>query len=136
MFNLEEQISEWRRQMLAAGIPTPVPLEELEIHLRENIEGQVSTGMNVREAFENSVGHIGQAVALNNEFVKAGETIQERVKKMIYALAGIPNLQPVTNMNTPNPNSEPRWATYAKAGAFIFPAAFMWLFTVVFVLPK
>jgi len=37
MFSLEKSISEWRRQMLAAGIKTPVPLEELEIHLREEI---------------------------------------------------------------------------------------------------
>lgn len=35
MFDLEQSIAEWRRQMLAAGIKTPVPLEDLEIHLRE-----------------------------------------------------------------------------------------------------
>ena len=28
-------MTDWRRQMIAAGIKTPVPLEELEIHLRE-----------------------------------------------------------------------------------------------------
>ena len=37
MFNLEQAIAEWRQQMLATGIQTPVPLEELEIHLREEI---------------------------------------------------------------------------------------------------
>jgi hypothetical protein len=37
MFDLEQTISEWRRQMLSAGIKTPVPLEELEIHLREDV---------------------------------------------------------------------------------------------------
>jgi len=37
MFNLDEAISEWRKQMLAAGIKTPVPLEELETHLRDNV---------------------------------------------------------------------------------------------------
>ncbi|MGO8763935.1 MAG: hypothetical protein ACLQSR_02225 [Limisphaerales bacterium] len=40
MFNIEEAIAEWRRQMLAAGIEAPVPLEELENHLREEIEQQ------------------------------------------------------------------------------------------------
>ncbi len=30
MFDLENAIADWRRQMLAAGIQTPVPLEELE----------------------------------------------------------------------------------------------------------
>jgi hypothetical protein len=38
MFELEQAITGWRRQMLAAGIKTPVPLEELEIHLRDEIE--------------------------------------------------------------------------------------------------
>ena len=43
MFNLEEKISEWRKQMLAAGIRSPVPLEELEIHLREKPDEFKST---------------------------------------------------------------------------------------------
>jgi hypothetical protein len=29
MFNVEPAIAEWRKQMLAAGIKTPVPPEEL-----------------------------------------------------------------------------------------------------------
>ena len=45
MFNLEKEISEWRQQMLAAGVKSPVPLEELESHLREDIEQQVQSGL-------------------------------------------------------------------------------------------
>jgi len=30
MFNLESSIARWREQMLAAGIQSPVPLDELE----------------------------------------------------------------------------------------------------------
>jgi len=41
MFNLESAISEWRRQMLAAGIQSPVPLDELEAHLRDELEHQL-----------------------------------------------------------------------------------------------
>jgi hypothetical protein len=41
MFNLEQAIADWRQQMLAAGIKTPVPLEELENHLREENEQQM-----------------------------------------------------------------------------------------------
>ena len=33
MFNLEQAISEWRLQMLAAGIKTTESLDELENHL-------------------------------------------------------------------------------------------------------
>jgi hypothetical protein len=136
MFSLEEQISEWRRKMLAAGIGSPVPLEELENHLREDVEGQVLAGTNAQQAFENSVGQLGQPSTLKKEFTKTKETIQERTKKWLFALAGIPNRQLITNMNITNSNIESRWATYARAGAFIFPAAFLWLFTCVFVLPK
>ena len=44
MFNLEQSIAEWRKQMLAAGIKSPVPLEELEIHLREEIGRNIQFG--------------------------------------------------------------------------------------------
>jgi len=70
MFDLEQSIAEWRRQMLAAGIKTPVPLEELEIHLREDMEAQAQSGLNAQQAFENSVQRIGQADELKREFRK------------------------------------------------------------------
>ena len=38
MFSLEQAIIRWRRRMLAAGIKTPVPLEELESHLCDGVE--------------------------------------------------------------------------------------------------
>ena len=60
MFDLEQSISDWRRQMLAAGIKTPVPLEELESHLREDIAQQMQSGLSAPQAFEiaaNKVGH-------------------------------------------------------------------------------
>ncbi|HEY5041998.1 MAG TPA: hypothetical protein VIK53_08340 [Verrucomicrobiae bacterium] len=53
MFNLEQSIADWRQQMLAAGIETPVPLDELEIHLREEIERQMKSGSDKQQAFEN-----------------------------------------------------------------------------------
>ena len=44
MFDLEKSIADWRTQMLAAGIKSPVPLEELESHLREEITQQTKSG--------------------------------------------------------------------------------------------
>ena len=70
MFNLEPSIAEWRKQMLAAGIKTPVPLEELESHLREDIEQQVRSGINAEPAFAAAVQRIGQPGALKTEFKK------------------------------------------------------------------
>src|SRR5216683_2850215 len=59
MFNLDESISEWRRQMLAAGIKTPVPLNELENHLRDDVEQQMRSGLSAQQAFEAAVQGIG-----------------------------------------------------------------------------
>ncbi len=70
MFNLEEKITDWRQQMLAAGIKTPVPLEELEIHLREEIEQRTKSGQNDPTAFAAAVQKFGSGYTLRNEFQK------------------------------------------------------------------
>ena len=72
MFNLDRAISEWRRQMLAAGIKPPAPLEELEMHLREDVEQEMRSGLTPQAAFETAVQRMGQADALKAEFKKAG----------------------------------------------------------------
>jgi hypothetical protein len=72
VFNLDDAIAEWRQQMLAAGIKTPVPLEELESHLREAIAQHMKSGMNREEAFQSSVKKVGQADVLKTEFEKLG----------------------------------------------------------------
>ena len=71
MFNLEQSIAEWRQQMLAAGIQTPVPLEELESHLREEIERQKKLGLSEQETFNSAAQKIGQGKVLRSEFQKA-----------------------------------------------------------------
>jgi hypothetical protein len=70
MFNLEQSVAEWRQQMLATGIKSPVPLEELEIHLREEIHRRISSGLNEADAFSSAVQNIGQAQLVQNEFAK------------------------------------------------------------------
>jgi hypothetical protein len=70
MFDLEQSIADWRKQMLAAGIKTPVPLEELESHLREDVEQQMRSGLSAQQAFENSAQRIGHANELKSEFNK------------------------------------------------------------------
>ena len=136
MFDLEQAIADWRRQMLAAGIKTPAPLEELEIHLREEIERQMKSGLNEQQVFNCATRQIGEAGVLKSEFIKAGRIIPEPFRHFLLTMSGVQNHQFATNMNTSILNVEPRWATYAKAGTFLFPAAFLWLLNVVFVLPK
>jgi hypothetical protein len=88
MFNLEQSIADWRKQMLAAGIQAPVPLEELEIHLREEIEQQMKSGLNEQKAFEISVQRIGQPKMLKSEFKKSEGNIMKRIIVILTALFG------------------------------------------------
>ncbi len=85
MFNLDQAISDWRRQMLDAGIQTPEPLEELENHLREEIERQAKSGLTAQRAFEIATRKIGQAPELKREFKKIGAPMEVQFVK----LAGI-----------------------------------------------
>jgi hypothetical protein len=88
MFNLEQSIAEWRKQMSSAGIKAPVPLEELEIHLREDITRQTKTGSSEREAFKTAVQKIGQADALKTEFRKAGIPLEMRFVRLVGIACG------------------------------------------------
>jgi hypothetical protein len=86
MFDLEKATSEWRQRMLAVGINAPVPLEELEIHLREDIERQVRSGLSARQAFEFAAGKIGQAPEIKREFKKIDASMEPQ---KIIKLAGV-----------------------------------------------
>jgi hypothetical protein len=70
MFNLDEQISQWRQQMLAAGIKLPEPLGELENHLREEIARQIRLGADERTAYRAASEQIGEPAAVKKEFEK------------------------------------------------------------------
>jgi len=89
MFNREQSIAEWRRQMLVAGIKAPVPLNELEIHLREEIERQMKSGLDGQKAFEISIQRIGQPEMLDSEFKKGQKTFMKRTAKIGAGVAGI-----------------------------------------------
>jgi hypothetical protein len=75
--------------MLAAGIQSPVPLDELEIHLRDEIEQQVKSGMNEQTAFDISVRQIGQPKVLKDEFKKSEGTFMKRIAKIGAGIIGV-----------------------------------------------
>jgi hypothetical protein len=70
MFDLEQKISEWRAQMLAAGIKSPVSLDELEIHVREEFDRQMKSGSGKVSAFNAAAQKIGEGRRLAEEFHK------------------------------------------------------------------
>lgn len=79
MFDVEQAVSDWRKQMLAAGVKTPVPLEELESHLCEDIEQRVRAGLETSAAFQEAVRRIGEAGTLKAEF----ETVENQERKIM-----------------------------------------------------
>jgi hypothetical protein len=88
MFDLEQSIADWRRRMLAVGIKTPVPLEELESHLREEIQQQLKLGLDEDQAFEISVQKIGRPELLGNEFQKSERTFMKMTIKISAGILG------------------------------------------------
>lgn len=90
MFNLDEAITEWRRKAKAEGInPTPL-LDELEGHLREDVEREVREGLSMEGAFAVASQRMGPASALGIEFKKIVETRERRnMKRTIIVSAGI-----------------------------------------------
>ncbi len=93
MFDLEKAIVQWRQKMFAAGVRAPVPLEELETHLREDIEQQLRAGTEPAQAFELAVRQMGEAVELNEEFKKAGNGKWILFRKLRGILLGDNDIQ-------------------------------------------
>jgi len=83
MFDLEKSIADWRKQMLAAGIKTPAPLEELESHLRDDLERQMQSGVAAQSAFALAVQHLGPAGSLKHEFETAGASSRRLSPKLL-----------------------------------------------------
>lgn len=140
MFNLDEAIFEWRRKMSEDGIKAVPLLDELESHVREDVEHQVRSGLAAEQAFHSAVSQVGQPGMLREEFSKIGEAggVFCRMKYFLLTLAGLQTPTLATNMNTSysNTNFEPRWATYLKSAGFVLPAITLWTLMVVFVVPK
>ena len=89
MFNLEQAIADWRQKMLAAGIEAPVPLEELELHLREEVERLMGNGISGEEALALAVKNVGEAHPLKVEFQKAGSISRfgfQRIYELMLAV--------------------------------------------------
>jgi uncharacterized membrane protein YtjA (UPF0391 family) len=90
MFDLEEKISEWRQQMLAAGIKSPVPLEELESHLREGVQELTASGMEPQEALAAAIKKFGLPIPLQAEFTQVDKksrlTEQYVIKVLVYTI--------------------------------------------------
>src|SRR5437870_3535728 len=70
MFDLESAIADWRRKMMAVGIKSGEALEELESHLRDDLQAQLEKGLPPKHAFALAVARLGPGGALREEYSK------------------------------------------------------------------
>lgn len=105
MFDLEKEIQNWRKRMLAGGISSMEALDELEAHLRDDIAEQTTVGATAKDAFENAVARIGEPKPLRKEFSKVGQNWLLRRQKLKYALLrffGVPAPTPFMDVLSPS----------------------------------
>ena len=87
MRDIEQQIAAWRQQMRAAGIRSPVLLDELENHLRDDVEQQQQQGgVSAQQAFETAVRRLGPAAELKTEFEIAQSNLNQPTETMKHQL--------------------------------------------------
>ncbi len=70
MFDLNEAIAGWRTKLAAGGACGKSDLDELEAHLREEIENLTPSGLAEEEAFLVAKHRLGQPASLAREFAK------------------------------------------------------------------
>jgi hypothetical protein len=87
MFNLEQSISQWRRQMQSTGVKNPEVLDELESHLREDLSRRIQSGESEQEAFAAAVEGVGQPSLLKHEFAKLGGRKWAWVRRLKQVIA-------------------------------------------------
>jgi len=95
MFELEQAIADWRRELDHAGVKTSVVLDELESHLRDEIDAQMRLGVDERQAFQTAVEQIGQARTLARELTgeqKLRNAILLAATVLYSLVAGVPVL--------------------------------------------
>src|SRR5688572_16174659 len=94
MIDLERELARWREEMAGAGL-APDILMELEEHLREDIERQVSAGANISDAVRAARERIGKPGMLRSEFDLIGPPslvdtlLRNKWKLLLCSAAGL-----------------------------------------------
>lgn len=65
--NLEKKIKDWRKSLRSQAHLSDGFIEELEVHLRDAIEGGLDKGLSSEEAFEQAVSSLGDITAINKD---------------------------------------------------------------------
>ncbi len=88
MFNVDEHIQQWRRELNNAEVCHSSDLEELEIHLRDEMEGLGDKGLSDQEAFIVASRRLGDRANLVCEFAKVN-THTIFLKRLLWVCIGV-----------------------------------------------
>lgn len=88
MFDLNEQIEEWRCALAQSEAVDKSDIDELESHLREEIERLISLKLSDEEAFWVAIHRVGDTGALAGEFAKVNWPGMLR-KRVFWMVAGV-----------------------------------------------
>lgn len=99
MFDLNQAIANWRASLMASGVTNLEVLDELESHLRDDVEQQVRVGFSPEHAFTQSVEHLGQAHTLKREFEKVDGSLLRLLRKLKERIASAMGVAPVPLSN-------------------------------------
>ena len=69
-YRVEDQIEQWRSYLVHRDAIAPTDVDELEGHLRDQIDGLQTSGLSPDEAFLVAVGRIGKIDELSREFAR------------------------------------------------------------------
>ena len=88
MFDLNDQISKWRRSLAESQTLVTSDIDELESHLREEIEHLTALKLSEQEAFYVARHRLGDAGSLTEEFAKINGSVLWQ-KRLFWAGAGL-----------------------------------------------
>jgi hypothetical protein len=94
VFDLNRQIDLWKRAFAARRTCSTDELEELESHLREEIEVMIAAGLSPEKAFAQGISRLGDPVAVCCEFAKnekmlLGDSLAIRAGSVLVVLVGL-----------------------------------------------
>jgi hypothetical protein len=88
MFNLDEQLHQWRQRFAALDVMRGRDLDELEQHVRDSIDALASLGLSTEEAFMVATHRVGAPGAVCREFAKVnGDRVWAR--RVVWMIAGV-----------------------------------------------
>ena len=88
MFDVDQQIQQWRRELGNAEVCHTSDLDELEIHLRDEINHLGGKGLSSEEAFLVASRRLGDRGSLTREFAKIN-THSLFARRMLWVCIGV-----------------------------------------------